>query len=63
MKNFKLILATVFSLILTMLGYLFVLYYLQNEFSIISFVVGLMGFMISFSPAYEKWKEFFKENL
>lgn len=58
MKNF---LSKCLAFIVVTIGFLFVLYYLQNEFSVITFVLGLLGFLVSFTPAYEKWKEFFNE--
>jgi len=63
MEKFKSTLVTILSLMFTMMGFIFVLYYIQNEMSILSFMIGILGFMITFLPAHEKWKEFFKEKL
>jgi len=61
MTKFKELMAIVLATLVTLFGFLFLFYYLQNEFSILTFVLGMLGWMVSFSPAYEKWKEFFNE--
>lgn len=58
MKNF---LSKCLAFIMVTIGFLFVFYYLENGFSIITFVLGLLGFLVSFTPAYEKWEEFFNK--
>jgi hypothetical protein len=34
-------------------------YYLQSEVSFLSVLMGLIGFVLVFSPAWEKWNEIF----
>lgn len=61
MTKFKELMVIVLATLVTFLGFLLIFYYLQNEFSILTFILGLLGWFVSFSPAYEGWKEFFNE--
>jgi hypothetical protein len=37
-------------------------YFLTSEFSVLSFIIGLIGYVISFRPAVDEWVERF-ENI
>jgi len=50
------------SAILTGFGLLSMYYYLKNDMSIITFIFGVIGYIIVFIPTYETWKKFFKDN-
>jgi hypothetical protein len=63
MKSFKSLLAILLSFVMTIFGLITLFYYIQNEISILSFIVGLLGFVIIFLPAYESWKNFFTNIL
>ena len=53
----------ILAFILVVIGFLFTTYYLVQPLSIISFIVGMIGYWLAFWPAYKSWKDFFdKEN-
>ncbi len=43
-------------------GLIMFVYFLTSEFSFLSFVIGLIGYVISFRPAVDEWIERF-ENI
>jgi ABC-type spermidine/putrescine transport system permease subunit II len=62
MQKIKSILPNIMSAILTGFGLLSMYYYLKNDMSIITFIFGVIGYIIVFIPTYETWKKFFKDN-
>lgn len=62
MQKIKSILPNIMSAILTAFGLLSMYYYLKNDMSIITFIFGVIGYIIVFIPTYETWKKFFKDN-
>ena len=68
MTKIKNLFSTLLSVILTMVGIICIMVYLRSPETITTFIVGMVGFGITFQPAYEKWKHFFdkiinKDNL
>jgi hypothetical protein len=45
------------------IGFLCVLFYLKTEFTVWSFIVGFVGFLLTMSPAWTMWTEFFRQML
>jgi hypothetical protein len=45
------------------IGFACVLFYLKTEFTILSFIVGFVGFLLTMSPAWTMWTEFFRQML
>jgi purine-cytosine permease-like protein len=61
MRNFLVI---ILSFIVTVFGILLLDYYIINqEMGLDSFVLGFLGFMLVFGPAYDSWKSFFNKIL
>ena len=52
----------ILAFILVAIGFLFTTYYLIQPLSIISFIVGMIGYWLAFWPAYKSWKDFFDEK-
>ena len=59
MSKVKSLFSTLLSVILTMVGIICIMVYLKSTNTITGFIIGMLGFGITFQPAYEKWKEFF----
>ena len=60
MRNFLVI---ILSFIVTVFGILLLDYYIKQEMGLDSFVLGFLGFMLVFVPAYDSWKSFFNKIL
>lgn len=60
MRNFLVI---ILSSIVTGFGLLCLDYYLHQELDLVTVVLGILGFMLVFGPAYDSWKSFFNKIL
>jgi hypothetical protein len=58
------VLATILSIIITGFGIFLVVYFLNEEIGIVSFLLGLVGYFIAIRPSVEEWeinlKKFFR---
>ena len=54
--------ARILALFMVCVGYVCFAYWVYtNGFSIVAFLVGLVGFFITYNPAMEIWKKFFND--
>lgn len=54
------VLATVLSVFIVMVGLFMSIYFFQNEFTFLFFLIGLIGYFISLRPAVDEWESRFK---
>jgi hypothetical protein len=55
------VLATVLSVLVTGIGLFLVVYFLNKEFTIIPFLIGLVGYFIAIRPSVTEWEFTFKK--
>ena len=55
------VLATVLSLIVVVFGLTLFVNFLEGEFAIIPFLIGLVGYFIALRPAINEWESTFKK--
>jgi hypothetical protein len=62
MKNALLtVLSTVLSVVITGIGLFLMVNFLNGDFKIIPFLIGLVGYFISIRPAINEWENIFKK--
>ena len=62
MKNALLtVLSTVLSVVVTGIGLFLIVNFLNGDFKIIPFLIGLVGYFISIRPAINEWENAFKK--
>jgi hypothetical protein len=62
MKNALLtVLATVLSVVVVGFGSILFVNFLEGEFTIIPFLIGLVGYFIALRPAINEWENTFKK--
>jgi hypothetical protein len=54
------VLATVLSVFIVGVGLFMSIYFFQNEFTFLFFLIGLIGYFISLRPAVDEWESRFK---
>jgi hypothetical protein len=52
----------ILAFILVSIGFMFTTYYLINPLSIVSFLVGMVGYWLAFWPSWKSWVKFFDEK-
>jgi hypothetical protein len=55
------VLATVLSIIVVVFGSTLFVKFLEGEFAIIPFLIGLVGYFITLRPAINEWERNFKK--
>jgi len=55
------VLATVLSVVVVGFGLILFVNFLEGEFTIIPFLIGLVGYFIAVMPAVSKWESIFKK--
>tara|TARA_R110000868_G_scaffold84_9_gene891 strand:- start:1866 stop:2072 length:207 start_codon:yes stop_codon:yes gene_type:complete len=58
--SFLTVLSTVLSVIVVGVGIFLIVLFLQQEFTFLFFIVGLVGYFISVRPSIDEWEERFK---
>jgi hypothetical protein len=58
--TFLTVLSTVLSVIVVGVGIFLIVLFLQQEFTFLFFIVGLVGYFISVRPSIDEWEERFK---
>jgi hypothetical protein len=54
------VLATVLSVVFVGFGLFLIIFFLQQEFTFLFFIAGLVGYFISLRPAMDEWESRFK---
>ena len=54
------VLATVLSVFIVGVGLFMSIYFFQNKFGFLFFIIGLIGYFISLRPAVNEWEKRFK---
>ena len=54
------VLATVLSVFIVGVGLFMSIYFFQNKFTFLFFLIGLIGYFISLRPAVDEWESRFK---